>query len=49
MIWIFFASLGFEIKAFLAVVAIAGPLAIGMLILVIKRIERKHPDRIRWR
>ena len=43
------AALGPEIKLFLEVVAIAGPLAIGVLVIIIKRIEKENPDRIRWR
>ena len=44
-----FAVLGPEIKLFLGVVAIAGPVAVVSLIFIIKRIESKNPDRIRWR
>tara|TARA_B100000029_G_C17386883_1_gene891910 strand:- start:621 stop:770 length:150 start_codon:yes stop_codon:yes gene_type:complete len=44
-----FAALGPEIKLFLALVAFAGPTAIIILIFIIKKIEQKNPDRIRWR
>ncbi|WP_320668211.1 hypothetical protein [Prochlorococcus sp. MIT 1307] len=43
------AVLGTEIKLFLIGVAIAGPVSIGLLLLIIKRIEKKNPERIRWR
>ena len=49
MIWVIGATLGPEIKVFLGVVAIAGPVAIGFLLFIIKRIEKSNPDRIRWR
>ena len=49
MIWASFAALGPELKLFLAVVTIVGPFMIGILIFIIKRIEKKNPDRIRWR
>ena len=42
-------TLGPEIKVFLAAVSIAGPVAIGILFVFIKRIEKQNPDRIRWR
>ena len=37
------------IKAFLTIVFILGPFSIGMLIFVLKKIEEKKPERIRWR
>ena len=43
------AALGPEVKAVLVVFAIAGPVAIGILFFIIKRIEKENPDRIRWR
>ena len=49
MIFSFMATLGSEIKIFLVAVAIAGPVAIGALVLFIQRIEKENPDRIRWR
>ena len=44
-----FAVLGPEIKLFLIAVAVTGPLAIIALILILKRIEKIDPERIRWR
>ncbi|ABX08732.1 hypothetical protein [Prochlorococcus marinus] len=38
-----------SIKTFIAVVAILGPLSIAGIILFLKKIEQKRPDRIRWR
>ena len=38
-----------ETKLVLMVIAISGPIAIGMLLLLIKRIEQNNPDKIRWR
>ena len=49
MNWILWAVLGPEIKLFLAVVTISGPVAIGALLFIIKRIEKENPDKIRWR
>ena len=49
MIWTYLAVLGPEIKVFLAFVAIAGPASIGVLLLIIKKIEKENPDRVRWR
>ncbi len=49
MIGVLIAVLGPEIKLLLAALAIVGPVAIIILILLIKRIERENPDRIRWR
>ncbi len=49
MIGFTLAALGPEIKFFLALVAILGPFAIGVLIFIIKKIEKENPERIRWR
>ena len=49
MIFTLVAALGPEIKVFIVVAALAGPIAIGILLLIIKRIEQMNPDRIRWR
>ena len=49
MIFTPIAALGPEIKVFVVVAAVAGPIAIGILLLIIKRIEKTNPDRIRWR
>ena len=47
--WIPLATLGPELKLFLALVSIVGLVAIVVLILIIKRIEKENPSRIRWR
>ena len=49
MNWTILAMLGPEMKLFVGVVAIAGPISIAFLVFVIKRIEKVNPDRIRWR
>ncbi len=49
MIGTFFSVLGPEIKGLLTLFAIAGPVAIGILLFIIKRIEKENPERIRWR
>ena len=38
-----------SIKTFIAVVAILGPMSIAGIIVLLKKIEKKSPDRIRWR
>ncbi len=45
----FFASLGPEIKLFISISAIAGPVLILALIFILKKIEKKDPTRIRWK
>ncbi len=42
------AGLDPHIKAFLIVVTIIGPLSIVGIIFLLKKIEKEHPDRIRW-
>ncbi len=37
------------IKFFISVMAIVGPLAIGILLLILKKIEDVNPDKVRWR
>ncbi len=37
------------IKTFIEVVIIVGPLSIFGLILLLKKIEKDNPDRIRWK
>ena len=37
------------IKTFIEVVIIVGPLSILGVILLLKKIEKDNPDRIRWR
>ena len=49
MIFIPLGALGPEIKLVLTIFAITGPIAIGTLFLIIKRIEKRNPDKIRWR
>ncbi len=44
-----FAVLDPLIKTFIQVVIIIGPLSIFGLILLLKRIEKEKPDRIRWK
>ncbi len=45
----FLAVLGPEIKIFLFLVAILGPLCIIGVVLLLKTIEKKSPERIRWK
>ncbi len=49
MNWLVLGVIGPEIKIFLAAVAVLGPLSIGILLFIIKRIEKENPERIRWR
>ena len=42
------ATLDPSIKAFIVISAFLGPLSILSLIIVLKKIERDKPDRIRW-
>ena len=42
-------ALGPEIKVFIGVMAIAGPIAIAGLIFLLKKIEKEDPSKIRWR
>ncbi len=44
-----FAGLDPSTKIFVDVVIIVGPLSILGLILLLKRIEKDDPDRIRWK
>ena len=44
-----FAVLDPAIKSFIGMVAIFGPLSIASLILLLKKIEKDNPDRIRWK
>ncbi|WP_320674141.1 hypothetical protein [Prochlorococcus sp. MIT 1341] len=37
------------IKTFIAVSLIIGPLAIAGLVMILKRIEKNRPERIRWK
>ena len=45
----FLAVLDPAIKTFLSIVVIAGPISIAGMICVLKNIEKKSPERIRWR
>ncbi len=38
-----------SIKIFISLAAIAGPLSILGIILLLKKIEKNNPERIRWR
>ncbi len=44
-----FASLDPTIKSFIGVVSILGPLSILGVVLLLKKIEKQNPERIRWR
>ncbi len=37
------------IKTFIEVVIIVGPLSLACVILLLKKIEKENPDRIRWK
>ena len=43
-----FSFLDTLIKTVVEVVIFAGPLNIGIMILLLKKIEKDNPDRIRW-
>ncbi len=43
------AALDPTIRTFIGVVVVLGPICIGLLILVLKKIEKNDPHRIRWR
>ena len=42
-------SLEPNIKLFIGVISLLGPLSIAFLIIILKRIENKDPGKIRWR
>ena len=44
-----FAALDPIIKTFIEVVIIIGPLSLAGVILLLKKIEKDNPDRIRWK
>tara|TARA_B100001250_G_C19655586_1_gene724681 strand:- start:81 stop:245 length:165 start_codon:yes stop_codon:yes gene_type:complete len=44
-----FAVLDPLIKTFIEVVIIIGPVSIAGVILLLKKIEKENPDRIRWK
>ncbi len=43
------ASLEPNIQLFIQVIALLGPASIVFLIILLKRIEKKDPNKIRWR
>ena len=44
-----FGVLDPSIKIFIEVVIIIGPLTLAGLILLLKKIEKDNPDRVRWK
>jgi len=46
---IFLAVLDPTIKTFIWIAAFLGPLSIACLIMLLKRIEKNDPNKIRWR
>ena len=44
-----FSVLDPAIKTFIGIVTVAGPLSIAGVILLLKKIEKNDPDRIRWK
>ena len=45
----FFAILDPLIKTFIQVTLVIGPLCLVCVILLLKKIEKDHPERIRWK
>ncbi len=45
----FFAVLDPLIKTFMQVVLVIGPLSLTGLVLLLRKIEKDHPERIRWK
>ena len=45
----YFAVLGPLIKTFIQVALVIGPLSLVGVVLLLRRIERDHPERIRWK
>ena len=45
----FFAVLDPLIKTFMQVALIIGPLSLVVLVLLLRKIEKDHPERIRWK
>ena len=45
----FFAVLDPLIKTFMQVALVIGPLSLVGLVLLLRKIEKDHPERIRWR
>ena len=45
----FFAVLDPSIKTFMQVALVIGPLSLVGLVLLLRKIEKDHPERIRWK
>ena len=45
----FFAVLDPLIKTFLQVALVIGPLSLAGVVLILRKIEKDHPERIRWK
>ena len=45
----FFAVLDPLIKTFIQVVLVIGPLSLVGVVLILRKIEKDHPERIRWK
>ena len=45
----FFAVLDPFIKTFMQVSLVIGPLSLAGLVLLLRKIEKDHPERIRWK
>ena len=45
----FFAVLDPLIKTFMQVALVIGPLSLVSLVLLLRKIEKDHPERIRWK
>ena len=45
----FFAVLDPFIKTFMQVALVIGPLSLVVLVLLLRKIEKDHPERIRWK
>ena len=45
----FFAVLDPLIKTFMQVALVIGPLSLVGVVLILRKIEKDHPERIRWR
>ena len=45
----FFAVLDPLIKTFMQVALVIGPLSLVFLVLLLRKIEKDHPERIRWK
>ena len=46
---IFFAVLDPLIKTFIQVALVIGPLSLVAVFLILRKIEKDHPERIRWK